>query len=297
MDELSIGLSMLRPLGPHLFIATEADLVRKQELTVNGILSREETAPDRLLFFNGALKGGMAVNRYNSLGLGPEYLWFRTAIPGLGGDFREDDLTYSIAGIAAAYTYSDLNHSLFPSRGFSLRLENHLRFTTDEFKPFDLVSLDLAAAIPLGGYFSIGLSGFASSVFGEPELPAEISTFAPESIHRIYFPHASGLFSGVKRTALSLTLRFEPVENLSILGGRLIFSLAFAAGRAGSFGWQEWADFGKDSLIWNASFGAALVPVRNFGLEVRAGAGSGKDKPVPFISLDIGMSGFRRRLF
>jgi NTE family protein len=297
MDEISLGFSMLRPLGPHLFLAADANLIREQVLTAKGILGREETAPDRRLYFRGALKGGVRINSYNSLSLGPEYLWFRTALPGLDGDFREDDKTWSIAGIAAAYTYSNLDHSLFPSRGLSFRLENYFRLTQEEFKPFDLVSLDLTTAIPLGEYFSIGLSGFASSVFGEPELPPDISTFALESVHNVYFPHASNIFSGEKRTALSLALRFEPLENLSILGGRLIFSLAVAAGRAGSFPWAEWADFGKDGLIWNASLGAALVPVRNFGLQIRAGAGSGKDKPVPFISLDIGMSGFQKRLF
>jgi len=296
MDELSLGLSILRPLGPHFFIAAETGLVREQELTVKGILGREETVPDRLLYFHGALKGGLRVNSYNSLSLWPEYLWFRTALPGLAGDFREDDQTWSIAGVAAAYTCSDLNHLLFPTRGFRLKLENHLRFTTDDFKPFDLVSVDLGAAIPLGGNFNIDLSAFVSSVFGEPELPPDISAFAFESVHRAYFPHASDVFSGEKRTALSLALRFEPLENLSILGGRLIFSLAVAAGRAASSTWKEWADFGNNSLIWNASFGAALVPVRNFGLQIRAGAG-GKDKPVPFISLDIGMNAFQKRLF
>jgi len=306
MDELSLGLSMLRPMGPHFYLAAEADLVREQELTVTGILGREETAPDRFLYFRGALKGGLRVNRHNSLSLWPEYLWFRMALPGLGGDFREDDQAFSIAGIAVAYTYSNLNHSLFPSRGFRLRLENNLRFNLDKPKPFDLVSLDLAGAIPLSSNFSIGLSGFVSSVFGEPELPPEISTFALEGVQRVYFPHASDVFSGEKRAALSLALNFEPFENLSILGGRLVFSLAFAAGRANSFTWakawalarEEWAGFRMGGLIWNACFGAALIPVRNFGLQARAGAGgSGKDKPVPFVSLDIGLSGFQKRLF
>jgi len=298
MDELSLGLSILRPLGPQFFIAAEAGLVREQELTVKGILGREETVPDRILYFHGAMKGGLRVNSYNSLSLWPEYLWFHTALPGLAGDFREDNRTWSIAGIAAAYTYNNLDHLLFPSRGFRIKLENHLRFTTDDPKPFDLVSVDLLAAIPLSDNLNIDLSAFVSSVFGEPELPPDISTFAFESVHRAYFPHASDAFSGEKRTALSLALRFEPLKPLSILGGRLIFSLAGAAGRAGSITWEKWLDFGNNGLIWNASFGAALVPVRNFGLQIRAGAGgSGKEKPVPFVSLDIGMSGFQKRLF
>jgi hypothetical protein len=216
------------------------------------------------------------------------------------------DEPYSIAGIAAAYTYSSLNHTLFPSRGFRGSIENHVRFTPrrgddsplDNLKPFDLVSADLTAAIPLGDRFSIGAFGFWSSVFGEPELPSEISTFGPEKIQRIYFPHAPGIFSGEQRAALSLALQFEPLKNLSLLGGRLVFSLAVAAGLSGSFEWNEWKDFDREDIIWNASFGPALIPARNFGLYLRAGAGGGGGhRAAPFVSFDMGMSRFQKRLF
>jgi hypothetical protein len=171
-------------------------------------------------------------------------------------------------------------------------------FTPHDPEPFDLASIDLTASIPLGSYFSIAASGFGSSLFGRPELPPGISAFDFENLQRIYFPHAAGIFSGEKRAALALALHFEPWKNLSILGGRLIFSLAASAGRAGSFEWNEWGDFVKNDLVWNTSLGAALVPVRNFGLQIRAGAGGGGGRqPAPFISLDMGMSAFQKRLF
>ena len=287
MDELSVGLSMFQPLGPHFFLSAEADLVRDQELKVKGIMDTEKIIPDRLLYFKGILKGGLRFNRYNSLTIWPEYFWFRQEY----GD-------HTMAGAAAAYTYSSLDHPLFPFRGFWGRIENHLRFTLNTPEPFDLLSLDLTAAIPLGSHFSLGLSGFASSLFGEPDLSFLFSTFEVEKTERIFFPHASGIFSGERRAALSLALRFEPMESLTILGGKLIFSLAAAVGRAGSFEWNEWENFGKDDLIWNASIGVGLVPLKYFGFRIRTGAGGGGGyQPAPFISLDVGMSGFQKRLF
>ncbi|MCL1814709.1 MAG: patatin-like phospholipase family protein [Treponema sp.] len=285
MDELSVGFSVFRPLGPHFFLAAETDLIRDQELPVKGILSREETMPERLLYFRGVVKGGFRINRHNSLCLWPEFFWF-----------ADEDETHTMAGIAAAYTYSSLDHSLFPSRGFWGRIENRVRFTPGDPLPFDLVSADLAASLPLGRHVSLGISGFGSSLFGDTELPSGLSVFDLKGIQRFYFPHDPGIFSGEKRAALSLAFQAEPLGSLSILGGRLVFLLAASAGRAGSFEWNDWKDFGKNDLIWNISFGTAMVPAKNFGLQIRAGAG-GNHQPAPFVSLDIGLRGFQKRLF
>ncbi|MCL1927273.1 MAG: patatin-like phospholipase family protein [Treponema sp.] len=285
MDELSAGLSVFQPLGPYFFLAAETDLVRDQKILVKGILSREEIVPERLLYFHGAVKGGLRINRQNSLSLWPEYYWF-----------TDDDRTYTMTGIAAAYTYTSLDHSLFPSRGFRVRIENRIRFTPDDKEPFDLVSIDLAAPVPIGSRFSLVTSCFALSLFGRTGLPPEIAVFNLGNVQRHYFPHNPEKFSGKKKTALSLTLQAEPRENLSLLGGRLIFLLSASAGCAGSFEWNDLINFGKDNLVWNASLGTALVPVRNFGIQIRAGAGGGR-QPAPFISLDVGLKGFQKRLF
>jgi len=296
LDELSIGISVFRPLGPYFFLSAEADLVREQKLMIKGILNREEMDPDRYLYFHGTLKGGLRFNRYNSLSLWPEYFWF-----------REDEKDYTTAGIGAAYVFSNLDYSLFPSRGFRGKIENHFRLVPESIPQapelFDLLSVDLTAAIPLGSRFSLGFSGFASSLFAAPELPPKFSAFEDEKAGRIYFPHASGIFIGEKRAALSLFLQFEPRKSLSMLGGRLIFSLAAAVGRAGDYKWNDWGNFTKDDLIWNTSLGVALVPLKYFGLQIRTGAGGagskvdGGHRPAAFVSLDIGMSGLQKRLF
>jgi hypothetical protein len=287
MDELSVGLSLFQPLGPRFFLSAETDLVRDQEIVIEGILKEEETTPRRLLYFASALKGGWRFNRRNSLILWPESFWF-----------KEEDISYTEAGFATAYTFNSLNNAIFPSRGFRFRLDNRLRFVPESAagEIFDLVSADLSAVVPLGQRFSLGLSGFGSMLFGEPELTTAISAFGTENPGRIYFPHDSGVFSGEKKAALSLALQFEPLGNLSILGGRLIFFIAASAGSL--FEWNTWDNFNKDSILWNASVGTALIPFDTIGLLVRAGAGGGNgSRPVPFVSLDVGMRKFQKGLF
>lgn len=285
LDELSVGFSMLQPLGPHLFTAAEAELVRDQNLSPRGILNQEEIGINRLLYFRGMLKGGLRFNSRHSLALWPEYFWF-----------RDDEQQHTLAGIGAAYTYTSLNHPLFPSRGFWGRIEHRFRIEPNSGgAPFHLLSIGLKAALPLNNHLSITAAAHVSSLFGETELSPRLSAFGLADVQRHYFPHARDLFCGERRAALSLALRFQPRENLTILGGHLIFSLAGSAGRSGSFAWDALTE---EEPIWNASFGVAFVPLHYLGIQLRAGAGGGGGlRPAPFLSLDVGMSGLRKRLF
>jgi len=286
MDELSIGLSMIRPLGPRFFVAAEAELARDQNLTAEGIIGGGEADANRLFYFRGMLKGGFRFNRRNSLTIQPEYFWF-----------RDEDLRRAMVGIAAAYTYSSLDCTLFPSRGFRGRIDYRLRFAPDS-APFNLLGVDLTAAIPAGRRFSIGISGHASSLFGETELPPRLSAFGLGNVERRYFPHANGVFCGERRAMLSFGLQLEPWKSLHLLGGRMVFSLTGSAGRFGSFEWNDWNNLSESELVWNAAFGIAIVPIRTIGVQLRAGAGGGGGhRPAPFVSLDVGMSGLRRGLF
>ena len=291
-DELSLGLSVSQAVNPYFFLAAEADIVRDQVLIVNGILSRETITPQRLFYFRGAARGDLRFNRHNSLSIQPEYFWF-----------RDEDNSYTIAGFGAAYTFSTLNHSLFPTRGFRAQIDNRFRIVPDDPNPFNILGVDLTGRFPLNRQFSFGVCGFGSALFGEPDLPPEISLFFPANTRagnaaRYFFPHAFGIFAGEKKAAFSMTVQYEPWENLTILGGRLIFFLTASAGNAGSFEWQDWFTFGRENLIWNVSFGTALLAARNFGLQLRGGAGGGNGlRPAPFVSLDIGMSAFQKGLF
>ena len=295
LDELNFGLSLLRPLSPHFAVLAETDIFRDQDIIIDGVLGKKETAPHRLLFSRSAITGGFLVNRNNSFTLGPQFYLFMEQE---SSDPREDKTFFAIPEFNTAFTYSNLNNSLFPSRGIRVMLSNGLKFFPKEKQPFDLVSLDLVTMVPLGRWFSMGISGYGSSLFGDVGIPPDISTMSSEKAHRIFFPHAPPvIFSGEKKAAASLAFQFEPVENLSILGGRLLFLLAFSAGRAGSFEWNEW-DNTREELIWNISFGSALVPIKNFGLILRAGAGGGDGlAPTPFVSIDIRLSRFQKNLF
>ena len=286
LDELSAGLALFMPLNPHFFLYAQADLVRDQELKTTGIISRDNIVTDRLLYFRGALKGGLRFNKYNSLSILPDFFWF-----------NDGDKTNSMAGISTAYTFSNLDNSFLPSSGFRLRLENCFRFYLNDPEPFDIVGFDLAAAIPLGRYFGIGTSVYGSFLFCKINLPSVISGFDYEKTGRYFFPHISDIFTGEKRAAVSISFKFEPRGNLGLLGGRTVFFLNMAAGRAAN-DWKEWADFGNGNLIWNASLGAAFTFIENIGVMLRAGAGGGGgSRPAPFISLDVGIKRFQKRLF
>ena len=291
LNEISVGLSFFRPVGPYFFLSAEADLIRNQELWTKGLLTEDPATPDRLLYFRGAIKNGIRINSHNSFSFWPEYYWF-----------KDQNITNSMAGISASYTYNKLDYSIYPSGGFHIKLENNLRFALDtapdDIKPFDIVSMDLAGVIPLGTHFSLCTSAYGSFLFGAPGIPSDISAFSPDKIQRIHFPHAPGVFTGEKRAALALTLQFEPKESLSLFGGRMIFSMTVTGGRSGSSDWADWADIRKHGLLWNAHLGATLVLVENLSFQIRAGAGGGEGhSPAPFVSLDLGMSRFHKRLF
>ena len=285
IDELSVSLSMLWPLGPHFFLSASAFLVRDQVRYVNGLLDITGIEPDRLLYFMGNLKGGIRFNSHNSFTLWPEYYWFKDAIS-----------SYSMAGAGAAYTFSNINHFLFPSRGFRMELSSIFRFAPETNDLFDICGLDLSAHIPLGDKFSLGSSIYGHSLFGETSLPAKISTFTPGNTNRVYFPHITGADYGENKAAVSVYLQFEPLENLSLLGGRMLFLLSFSSG--GFIEWKEWDDFWNNRIVWNASLGSALLPTKGFGILVRGGVGGAAGlKPLPFVSLDIGLFRFQHSLF
>lgn len=288
LDEMSIGLSLSKPLGPRSFLGAETALKRDQALSIDGILDSGSAATERSFSFEGKMGAGLLVGRCNAFALWPEYSWRK----GEG----------SLLGAGVSYTFSKLNHSLFPTRGFRGRLENRLLYVPGGDAPFDNLGIDLAAAIPLGRRFSIGLSGQGASFFGET--PGEIAAFGGLNDNRIFFPRGRALAGGISQAgacfrneaAISLALQFEPLESLTLLGGRMLFLLAASAG--GAFDWKQEGDFWNDRLIWNASAGAALLPGKAFGILLRAGAGGGAgNRAAPFLSVDIGMSGFGKNLF
>ena len=285
MDELSAGLSVFRPMGPRFFLSGFTELVSDQRIREHNLFHPDSVVLDRLFYFQAALRGGLLLNSNNSLSLSPNY--FRA---------MKDGLVYSVPGITAVYTFTSLDQTILPSRGFYFRLCNRFRFAQLNNQYFHQVRADFAYHVPLGRRFSFGFQGFGSYVFGQPEHPFRIDTFEDKKVSRRFFPHAAGLFYTENKKAFSLSLQYEPLENFGILGSRLIFFLAAAAGASSKT--NSWENFGRENITGNLSFGTAFIPARSFFFMGRAGVGGGNGlRPTPFVSLDIGASRFKRNLF
>ncbi|MDR2965933.1 MAG: patatin-like phospholipase family protein [Treponema sp.] len=271
LDVVSVSLSFLKPISPEFYFLAAADLVRDQEQIEAGFMTSKDISLDYFFYLRAILKGGVHLNRNNTLIAGPEYFMF----------WYEDN-TYTIGDITAAYTYSNIDYNIFPTRGIRIKLANSLRLNfSNDISLFDLAYIDIEAAIPLHYKLSIGFSGFASCALGDSKLPPQISVFGFRNIYRYYFPLASSTITGENQAACSFSFQFEPWRNLSIMGGRLIFLLSASAG--GSFNFDH----------WNGYIGAALVASKSFSLLLRTGVcGNKNNAPSPFLSIDVGLIRF-----
>jgi NTE family protein len=281
IDELSLGLFWLKPLGAAAFIGAQAEILREQDVVVLGLLD-DQGKVNQDLSGRAALTLGFRFNRHNRLALSPDFVWVKS------GD--EPDRA---PGLNLSYTYSSLNYRFFPTRGFYAEIGNTLRLPlpAGDFLLSDIITADLRAAIPLGEYLSL-----AAGVFAGGRIDSEGAAFPPDipfltftGYDRFFFPHVTARERrGPHKAAASLALQLEPWKNLTLLGGQVVFLLSGAAGELMA-GWDE---FDPGELLWCASFGTALRLNKGFGFCLRAGAGrdpaADSGRAVPFISFDIG---------
>jgi hypothetical protein len=227
------------------------------------------------------IKMGILLNDTNTIDFGPALVFT--------GDISGGDKRAAAFCFISGYRFSSLDSRIFATRGLYAGLENTLAFSLPSTRPAassrvsDGVSVDISAAFPLNGHFSLISNFFAGSSIHP--------YFDFNAVDRMYFPHLSmNRLQGTHKysthkAASSLILQFEPWNNLVILGSPLVFSVSTAAGKIVS----EWQEFSFDDLIWNASFNAGLRIGKNFGLRVKAGAGGFPQKSAaPFFSIDIG---------
>jgi NTE family protein len=281
MDELSLGLFWLKPLGPVVFVSARAEILREQDVVVLGLLSdKGKVIQD--LSGRAALTLGFRFNRYNRLALSPEFIWIKS------GDDPD-----RAPGVGLAYTFNGLNHQFFPTRGFYAEIGNTLRLPlpSGDFSFSGMITADIRAAVPLGkrvslaaGLFAGGRIDFAGAAF-----PPDLLFLTFTGYDRFFFPHVTGRESrGAHKAAASLALQVEPWKNLTLLGGQMIFLLSGAAGEV----MPAWDEFDREELFWCASFGAGLRLNKQFGFCLRAGAGrdpaADSGRVVPFISFDMG---------
>ncbi|GHV49231.1 hypothetical protein AGMMS49579_00670 [Spirochaetia bacterium] len=280
----SLKLLYLQPLTQKLFISAASELtIGPKDIRQLAILSAL-----------GKINLGIRFNDTNTLNLGPAVIFTGDVVPGgeprlegsipsIPADGSGDERRTALCFITG-YRFNSLDSQIFAARGLYVNLENTLAFP---FPPAgsavadsvsDSVSVDFSAAIPLNRRFS-----FIANLFAGTSIHP---LFGFSALDRLYFPHLSGAQSrGAHKAAASLILQFEPWENITVLGGQLVFSVSGAAGLVTA----EWRQFSFNDLIWNASLNAGIRIGKTFGLRLKAGAGSYSPRPIaPFLSIDIG---------
>jgi NTE family protein len=276
LDVLAFRIMYLQPLSSWAFISASGGIARDQDIVVQGPLSNSG-AVSQVLAASGSLKSGFRMGRHTAFSIAPEFFW--------ANDGEDQGKTLALA---AALSMSTLDYSLFPSRGIFAELGNSLFFPlpVDTGTSYDRISLDLAAAIPLGSKFSIIARGGADTTLGPGDLPGLMPFGKFDNFDRVYFPHLAGRQPyAAHKAAASLSFQYQPWKNMTILGGQMVLSLSAAAGET----MDSWDEFNTDRIIWNGSFNIGLQLNKAFGMQFRAGAGgTGSQRAAPFIALDIG---------
>ena len=283
VELLSLGALYLQPLSPRTFITAQAEVKLDNDIIVS-FFPPEGAEKKSLFLVSAETEGGIYLDRRTVLKAGALFFLSDPHIA------RGEESRNMALGLGTAFRYDSLDNQLIPARGFYSSLENQLFFPLPFADPwyYDILALDLKGVLPLSSKFHVLASFFAGSDLSLnlsrlEGIPAGFTAF-----DRQYFPHISGTGAYYShKAAASLAFQFQPRENLTVLGGQLLTSLSFSAGTL----LDKWEDFTIKGLLWNASFNAGLLLRNNFGLLLRAGAGSnGSAAPVPFLAFDIGQA-------
>lgn len=210
-----------------------------------------------------------------------------------------------VAGVRLLYTLDKMNRSVFAHKGFYLNtmLECVFPFGMGlQSSPSALASVEMRGAIPMGKRFTLNINGYAGNEFTDTlmssflAIPLEAFTY----YDRVYFPQVAGQeYYGTKKYAAMLSLQYEPFDDLTILGGGLVFRLT---GTAGSVVYTYDQLLMKDPefqvdypVMWTGSLDVGIRIKDRFNILLRGGVGSTyfEEKPIsPFFAFDIGSTRF-----
>lgn len=213
---------------------------------------------------------------------------------------------YYATGVKLIYNLNTMDRSVFAKKGFYLNTMMECLVPLNpyghEIKPSVLASLELRGAIPMGRHFTLDINAFAGNEFTDTladnflEIPFE----AFSSYDRVYFPQIGEKQRfGTKKYCGMISLQVEPFDDLTILGGGIVFRLTGTAGAVANtydqilFKDSKYQD--NYPLLWTASLDAGLRFKDRFNVLLRGGVASTEDSSVPvhaFFALDIGTTMF-----
>jgi len=283
LSDLGFGLMYMQPVGPITFIRADLSTKNSRNIISSGFdhypitVTQEESQTAQIelgfpLTWWFTLTAGTSINKFNT------------------SDEIDDGSKTSATDFFTEIAFNTLNHTSFPTSGFSLDLVSAGVIPMQDLETsrlYDLQEFQTAAAIPVSKKFSILFAAFGGGNFSEKlqDIPEQKPIYGFSLADRKFFPQIAptteyGLYEGVFEAGL----QFEPWEQLTILGGEAFFAVTGAAGNV----WNQRENIGADNLCWRSSFDIGIRITDGFGFLLRMGAGKSHDKTVPFISFDIG---------
>ncbi|GMO44769.1 MAG: hypothetical protein Pg6C_06550 [Treponemataceae bacterium] len=294
VNKTAAEIMFMQPLNPNVYTMFSAYINMDQDFISSGLESARLSG-NRIVSAGTKMTLGVKFNDNHSMRITPGLAWFDTDegfTEALSSAVKEhpDSRSNAAVPITAQYIFTTLDYQMLPMSGYYVKAANTTVFplTRGELPvAYNVVEANFSAVIPVGDRFSIAANAFAGSDVTRilQDIPYHIPVFGYNSFDRMYFPHIAGKkIYGAHKGALQIVLLFQPWDNVTILGGQIIFSTAVSAGEIE----MRYEDFHKDKLYWNTSFNTGIRINRALGIQFRMGAGMVNQEIAPFLSLDIG---------
>ena len=294
VSDTAAELLFLQPFSPSVYAALTAFVRADQDFVASGFAVTGFSG-SRVVSGGASMKFGIRFDEHHSVQAGAGISWFDTDESftnelELADKAHPDSRSHIAVPVTFNYTFSTLDFNALPMSGYYVRAVNTAVFPlANKNVPiaYNIVDADFSAVISLGHRFSVAASAAAGSDITRnlAAIPYQIPMFGYNSFDRMYFPHSAGKkLYGTHKGAAQIAFLFQPWDNVTILGGQIIFSTSVSAGQIA----MNYENFSRDKLLWNASFNVGVRINRAFAIQFRAGAGCINEDIAPFISLDIG---------
>ncbi len=293
LNDTGFELMYFQPVSEKTFLRTTANIISTLDVVSSGFSNNEVSGSqfrEASFLFGCGVFFNLQHKLYNEIGLH----WVdATQAHTVQIDTYEHkdpiDLSYAF-DFSSRYTFSTLNYSIFPTKGFY----NDLHavgvmpiFNKDAPIIFDVLSTDFVIAIPFSQNVSMVLNGFMGTNVSEGlEFNRELITkYGFTTYDRLFFPHVMQRYKfGIHKLAMKVDFQFQPKSQLTILGGQFFAGFGVAAGDV----WSNYASFVTlESLDWQVSALTGLRIKDTVGVSLRLGAGSVNSEVAPFVSLDF----------
>jgi NTE family protein len=283
IDTLAAQLMFMQPMGSHFFTQVLCSYQDNKNTITSGWKHYSITAGSlRQAAVQARL--GIPFLTYNTFLSGAGIRWYDTTeimdtgARGVNGDFF------------TGYLSSNVDHAIFPASGSSLSIKGTgiLPIDKHDTQPImDIVQIEALGAIPVNKNLSIVMSCFAGSNLSQTlnKLPGLQPVYAFSLADSRYFPQITdSAVYGIHKAVISAGIRFTPAGNLTLIGGKAIFSISGAAGNI----WSSYQTISLKNLCWRASVDAGIRITEGSGLLLRLGAGKTRNYILPFISFEFG---------